>query len=238
MDLKNYISTEIVPWPSSLSRKFPFLFQYNLDCFTKSKSIIYVYLQVFWKERLFTWWVYWGVSFSERMSHGFQFHLNKLWGKPAPMKSCWHTHCVEQLCVTISPEVALYPLSLYSPEGLVLTFIVSLLSFWPVLLFQLCPVFKLPPVLRTTSCVFQCHAEKWRYEQSLTYPMTGHQHNTAELDHAVTDCILLPLGLAFAIVYSPRSPSVPQDTFLLSSQCGHAQRNSFSVLHHFHPSVF
>lgn len=87
-------------------------------------------------------------------------------------------------------------------------------------------------------CVFQCHAEKWRYEQSLAYPMTGHQYDTAELDHAVTDCILLPLGLAFAIVYSPRSPSVPQDTFLLSSQCGHAQRNSFSVLNHFHPSVF
>lgn len=158
--------------------------------------------------------------------------------KPALMKSCWPTHCVEQLCVTISPEVALYLLPLCSPEGLILTFIVSLLSFWPVLLFQLCPVFKLPPVLRTTSCVFQCHAEKWCYGQSLAYPMTGHQHDTAELDHAMTDCILLPLGLPFAIVYSPRSPSVPQDTFLLSSQCGHAQRNSFPVLHHFHPSVF
>lgn len=54
--------------------------------------------------------------------------------KPTPMKSGWHINCVEQLCVTISIDIALYLLSRYSAEDLILTFIVSLLSFWPVLL--------------------------------------------------------------------------------------------------------
>lgn len=40
--------------------------------------------------------------------------------KPVPMKSGWHINCVEQLCVTISIETALYLLSLYSPEDLIL----------------------------------------------------------------------------------------------------------------------
>jgi len=116
-----------------------------------------------------------------------------------------------------------------NPENLILTFICS---FYFVLLIS-SVISVVPPLyLKSQESLIHGHLVlRTNYKAySLTHPqdipdrMAGHRQDTIELDHNQTDCVQLPLGLLFAIVYSPWSTL---NITKLSSLHDRAIRDSF-----------